>query len=301
MVPGDKRSIFVVPWAADQASGPVGPGRYTYVGTTDTDYSGPLDDPRCTAEDVAYLLEAVNAWTTADLTPGDVTGTWAGLRPLINDARSARTADLSRRHRVITSPNGLVTVTGGKLTTYRRMAADTVDTVKGQLVGSDRRRSERDAPPGIPGSPTRRLTLIGGDNGGQPDVAVGDRAGHMGLAEEVVAHLAGRYGSETGEVLALCEADPELAQPLIAGLPYIKAEAIYSVRHEMAVTLSDLLARRTRALILDRTAAVRAAADVAALISTDMGWDADERDRQVAQVKAEAQAEMAAFAAPVTG
>ena len=301
IVPGDKRSIFVVPWAADEASGPVGPGRYTYVGTTDTDYSGPLDDPRCTAEDVAYLLAAVNAWTTADLTPSDVTGTWAGLRPLISDARSARTADLSRRHRVITSPNGLVTVTGGKLTTYRRMAADTVDAVKGQLVGSDRRRSQHDARRGIRGSPTRRLTLIGGDNGGQPDVGVGRRAARMGLPAEVVAHLAGRYGSETGEVLALCEADPALAQPLIAGLPYVKAEAIYSVRHEMAVTLSDVLARRTRALILDRAAAARAAPEVAALIGAELGWDTDERDRQVAQLKKEAQAEMAAFAAPVSG
>jgi glycerol-3-phosphate dehydrogenase len=300
IVPGDKRSIFVVPWAANEVSSPVGAGRYTYVGTTDTDYSGPLDDPRCTAADVAYLLAAVNAWTTANLTPADVTGTWAGLRPLISDAPSARTADLSRRHRVINSPNGLVTVTGGKLTTYRRMATDTVDAVKRQLDGPDSRRSWRDTT-GIPRRPTRRLTLIGGDHGGQPGAGVGGRAARMGLAGDVVAHLAGRYGSETGEVLALCEARPVLAQPLIEGLPYIKAEALYSVRSEMALTLSDVLARRTRALILDRAATSRAAPDVAALIGAELGWDAEERDRQITQVKAEAEAEMAALATPVSG
>jgi len=300
VVPGDKRSIFVVPWAADEVSNPVGPGRYTYVGTTDTDYSGPLDEPRCTSEDVAYLLAAVNAWTTANLTPADVTGTWAGLRPLISDARSARTADLSRRHRVITSPNGLITVTGGKLTTYRRMAADTVDAAKRQLVGQDRRPSRRDANR-IPGSPTRRLTLIGGDAWGQPGGGVANRAARMGLAGEVVAHLTGRYGSETGEVLALCEADPTLVEPLIEDLPYIKAEAIHAVRHEMAVTLSDVLGRRTRALILDLAATSRAAPDVAALIGAELGWDAEERDRQVTQVRAEALAGMAALAAPVSG
>jgi glycerol-3-phosphate dehydrogenase len=299
-VPGDKRSIFVVPWAAEGATLPTGPGRYTYVGTTDTDYTGPLDDPRCTAEDVAYLLAAVNAWTTANLTPSDVTGTWAGLRPLISDARSARTADLSRRHRVITSPNGLVTVTGGKLTTYRLMAADTVDAVKRQLSGSSRHRSGRDDGLRIPGSPTRRLTLIGGADGGRIGVATAGQAARMGLPESVMAHLAGRYGSETGEILAICEADPALVQPLVAGLPYIKAEAIHSVRHEMAVTLSDVLARRTRALILDRAATARAAPDVAALIGAELGWDTDERDQQVAEVRAEAQAEMAALAAPVS-
>jgi glycerol-3-phosphate dehydrogenase len=300
IVPGDKRSIFVVPWDAGAMSSPVGPGRYTYVGTTDTDYSGPLDDPRCTAGDVAYLLAAVNAWTTANLTPADVTGTWAGLRPLISDASSARTADLSRRHRVITSPNGLVTVAGGKLTTYRRMAADTVDAVKGQLAGLDGRRSRRDST-GIPGSPTQRLTLVGGDDGGRPGLGIGGRAARMGLAGEVVAHLAGRYGSETGEVLSLCEGRPALAQPLVEGLPYIKAEAIHSVRHEMAVTLSDVLARRTRALILDRAATGRAAPEVAALIGAELGWDAEERDRQLARVKAEAEADMAALAESVSG
>ena len=190
-VPGDRRSIFVVPWAAHDAAGPQpGPGRFTYIGTTDTDYDGPLDDPQCTSEDIEYLLRAVNAWTTAALTADDVTGSWAGLRPLVNDARSARTADLSRRHTVIVSPNGLVTVTGGKLTTYRRMAADTVDVVCSQLGG---RR---------PRSRTRRLGLVG--TGGAGPLPAAPR---RKTTPPTWAHLEGRYGSETGLVVALCDED----------------------------------------------------------------------------------------------
>src|SRR5439155_1844551 len=102
----DHRSIFVVPW-----------GDRVYVGTTDTDYDGPLEDPVCTPEDVEYVLGAINAVIDSPLKPTDVLGTWAGLRPLVKDATSARTADLSRRHRVGVDAAGLVTVTGGKLTT----------------------------------------------------------------------------------------------------------------------------------------------------------------------------------------
>jgi glycerol-3-phosphate dehydrogenase len=269
-VPGDKRAIFVVPWDAHERASPQpGPGSFTYVGTTDTDYDGPLDDPQCTDEDIAYLLRAANAWTTAALTPADVTGTWAGLRPLVSDARSARTADLSRRHTVITSPNGLVTVTGGKLTTYRRMAADTVDVV-GRRLG--RRRGA--------GSPTRRLPLIGA----RPATAAapgGPDDGRFDVPLAVRRHLEGRFGSETADVLALATADPTLLGPLVPGLPYVRVEAVWAVRREMAQTLADVLSRRTRALILDREATSAAAPDVAALLAPEWGWDRAERARQV--------------------
>jgi glycerol-3-phosphate dehydrogenase len=266
-VPGEKRSVFVVPWAADEASGPSGPGRYTYIGTTDTDYDGPLDDPPCTAADVDYLLGAVNAWTSAGLTPSDVTGSWAGLRPLISGATSARTADLSRRHTVIRSGNGLITVTGGKLTTYRRMAADTVDAVLQQLEGHHERRR----------SSTRKLRLIGAP---PPREA----------REATPGHLAGRYGTEVSELNDLCRATPDLAGPLASGLPYIGAEAVFAARHEMARTVGDVLARRTRALILNRDAAVAAAPVVARLMGGELGWDEAEIARQVALFEAEAAA-----------
>src|SRR5262249_10390372 len=147
-VPKDKRSVFVVPWA-DFAGEP----QFTYIGTTDTDYDGSLDDPQCNSDDVEYLLRAINGSVTTKLTTDDVLGTWAGLRPLVKSAASGRTADLSRRHQVAASSSGMVTITGGKLTTYREMAADTVDEVVGRLRTSNGRVRRR--------SQTRHLQLRG--------------------------------------------------------------------------------------------------------------------------------------------
>src|SRR5829696_1785506 len=118
----DKRSLFVVPWGRNAD----GTFQHTYVGTTDTDYDGPLDDPPCSGDDIAYVLAALNDAITTEVTTADVTGVWAGLRPLVKSATSGRTADLSRRHMVTVGPSGMIAVTGGKLTTYREMAEDTV-------------------------------------------------------------------------------------------------------------------------------------------------------------------------------
>jgi glycerol-3-phosphate dehydrogenase len=292
-VPGDKRSVFVVPWAADERSVPDEPGGFTYVGTTDTDYDGPLDDPQCTAEDVEYLLRAVNRWTSAALTPADVTGTWAGLRPLVSGARNARTADLSRRHAVVVSPDGLVTVTGGKLTTYRRMAADTIDAAVGQLgqagqsgqagqAGQTAQAGQAGRSPRRTPSSTARLPLIGAGDRSAPglDIPLSDR-----LSVSSRTHLEGRYGSEAPQVLALAAADPSLLEPLVSGLPYLRAEAVWAARVEMAHTLTDVLARRTRALLLDREATASAAAGVAALLAPELGWDAEEQAAQVARLE----------------
>jgi glycerol-3-phosphate dehydrogenase len=243
-VPKDRRSVFVVPW-----------GDVTYIGTTDTDHDGPLDDPQCTPEDVEYVLRAINASVTTNITEADVLGTWAGLRPLVRDATSSRTADMSRRHKVTTSASGVITITGGKLTTYREMAADTVDVVVEQLGrGASKTR-------------TKRLRLRGAD-GYDAMTAVDD-------------HLAHRYGGEARTVLAMVEGDPALAEPLVAGLPYRRAEAVYAGRYEMARTVDDVLARRTRARLLARDASLDAAADVAALLAPELGWDAAEQARQV--------------------
>jgi glycerol-3-phosphate dehydrogenase len=248
--PADGRSVFVVPW-------PGGVGR-VYVGTTDTDYDGSLDDPLCTADDVAYLLEAVNGALSTDLTVADVVGTWAGLRPLVAGAPGGRSSDLSRRHRVSTGPDGVVTVTGGKLTTYRKMAADTVDVV---LAALGRRR---------PASPTRRLPLRGSDGYHAVDAA------RLGLPEPVAAHLAGRYGGEARVVAAMVAGDTDLGRPLVPSLPYLRAEAVFAARYEMAGSLDDVLSRRTRCSILARDASADAAHDVARLLAPELGWsDAD--------------------------
>jgi glycerol-3-phosphate dehydrogenase len=268
-VPGDKRSLFVVPWDRQ----PDGTFEHTYVGTTDTDYDGPLEDPPCTADDVQYVLRALNAAVTTGITAADVTGTWAGLRPLVKSGASARTADLSRRHRVTIGSAGVVTVTGGKLTTYREMAEDTVDVVAARL-GSKRR------------SRTRSLRLLGAE--GYREAPPATRA----------AHLGGRYGSLTAEVDDLVAADPALGEPLIEGLPYLRAEAVYAVRREMATTLVDVLVRRTRAHLFDRAATLAAAPAVAALIAGELGWDAAETARQVERYRTLVRAEESDAASP---
>ena len=261
---GDRRSIFVVPW-----------GDHVYVGTTDTDYDGPLDDPMCTSEDIAYLVSAVNAFVSSPISEADVLGTWAGLRPLVKGAATERTADLSRRHDVRTSAEGLVTVTGGKLTTYRRMAADTVDAALAQLGRGGRQRRR---------SPTRRLRLHGAE-GGRPPATDG--------------HLPSRYGGEAARVSTLASSRPEWGAPLVPGLPYLAAEAVWAAREEMAMTLEDVLARRTRALLLDREATAGAAPRVAALLAPELGWDGAERERQVGAFLRLVDAERAANRAPV--
>lgn len=291
-VPGDHRSVFIVPWDAAGGPGPsggpepAGAGRFTYIGTTDTAYDGPLDDAQATPADVDYLLGAVNRWTTADLTPADVTGSWAGLRPLVAGEASVRTADLSRRHRVTTSPEGVVTVNGGKLTTYRLMAADTVDAVVARLG----RRL-------LGYSPTRRLKIWGAD--GWADLLEPGVATELGLSATTLTHLAGRYGGEARTIAALVGADPQLGEALVPGLPYLRAEAVFAVRYEMALTLLDVLSRRTRALLLDRDATVAAAPDVAVLVGSELGWSPERGAAEVGTILAAADAGRAALAGPL--
>ena len=268
-VPKDKRSVFVVRWED-----------LTYVGTTDTDYDGPLDDPPCTAEDIDYLLGALNGAIEGEVTTDDIVGTWAGLRPLVKDAKSERTADLSRHHKVRASESGLITVTGGKLTTYRKMAADTVDEVRDHLADRVRGRVKRRCP-------TKKLALRGA--AGYEDVVARTGAGD----HDRVAHLADRHGGEADVILAMIDQDPTLGEPLVPGLPYLRAEAVYSARYEMVVTLDDVLTRRTRARLLARDATAAVAADVAALIADDLGWDVDEQARQVGDYQASIDAERA--------
>ena len=236
----DKRSLFVVPWIQRED----GTYLYTYVGTTDTDYAGGVDESQCSEEDIDYVLEALNAAITTRVTRDHVTGVWSGLRPLVRTEGSGKTKDLSRRHRVSISKSGVISIIGGKLTTYRKMAEDTVDEALKTIGRSARCR-------------TKRLRLRGA-------------ADAQGTSSH---HLFTRYGSDWTEVQRLIEADASLAQPLIPGLPYLRAEAIHAVRFEWARTVDDVLSRRTRALLLDRRAALAAAPDVARLLAGELGWD----------------------------
>jgi glycerol-3-phosphate dehydrogenase len=248
-VPGDRRSIFVVPF--EEAP-------FTFIGTTDTAYDGPLDDPTCSADDLAYLLGAVNAWTSSALTPADVTGLWAGLRPLLaprsGERLTERTADLSRRHRVTDAHDGVIHVTGGKWTTYRQMAEDTVDALKPYLSALSSVR-------------TRHLALHG--------------TGPWRPTTELEGHLYRRYGQDALTLLAMIKEHPSLGDTMIDALPYVGAEFVFAARHEMATSLLDLLTRRTRAHLQDARATLRAAPAVADLVADEFWWTRQECTRQV--------------------
>lgn len=268
-VRGDDRSIFLIPWDG-----------VTYTGTTDTDYRGPMAEPRCTAADVDYLLDGVRSATTADVSRDDVVGVWAGLRPLVSDAATTKTADLSRRHRIITSKSGLITVVGGKLTTYRRMAEDAVDVVIDRF-GSDfdrwvTRRCR-----------TRRLPLRG---------AAADAQELPGIDGSLGAHLRGRYGSEAGVLAAMIQTHPELAEPLVTGLPYVAAEAVYAARYEMAQNLSDVLTRRTRARLKSARGSAAAAERVAGILGGELGWTDERKAAEVAEYRQEVERDLECLA-----
>ena len=248
-VPDDHRSIFVVPFED---------APYTFVGTTDTAYDGDIDDPLCGPDDVAYLLKAVNASTDSDLTVEDVTGVWAGLRPLLappaGKTLSQRTADLSRRHRVIDTGDGVIHVTGGKWTTYRQMAQDAVNAA-GHYVGRSPVR-------------TKHLRYHG--------------TGPWRPTTELETHLYRRYGQDALVILAMISHDPTMADTPIANQPYVLAEFRYSAQFEMAQSLVDLLTRRTRAHLHDARAALAAAPRIAAAVAADFNWSDDEIQRQIA-------------------
>jgi glycerol-3-phosphate dehydrogenase len=280
----DKRSLFIVPW------GDLGDGtfRHVYVGTTDTDFDDSMEEPSTTGDDIDYILEALNQSLDTDVndtvTVEAITGVWAGLRPLVKAADdgaddtstvAASTKDLSRRHQVSRSDSGVVTVTGGKLTTYRQMAEDAVDEVVKSLPrGTTRRRLGHRS--------TRRLKLAGS----RPPAAAS--------ATPVERHLVRRFGTQIDEVRALIAFDASLGEPLVAGLSYLRAEVVFAARHEMATTLDDVVMRRTRAHLEDRDATLRAAPDIVQLLQAELGWTDDEAARQLEHYRSICAAEEAA-------
>lgn len=266
--PGQLGSVFAVPW-----------GDFTYIGTTDTDYTGSLDDPWCTADDLTYLTGNINASMTSRVSPDDVVGGWVGMRPLVA-GEAGKTADLSRRHRVTRSASGVVTVAGGKLTTYRLMAQDTVDEVL-KVLGRKAR------------CVTKALRLRGAAGHEQVDEG--------GLGPSVRDHLVNRYGADARVVIAMAAADADLARPLVPGLPYLRAEAVYAAEHEMARNLDDVLSHRTRSRLLARDASAEAAESVAGLIAGPLGWSPEKQAAEVERYRASVAEERGAASSPAPG
>lgn len=261
-IPKDKRSLFIIPWGPRAHGG----FDYAYIGTTDTDYVGPVEAPQCEAVDLEYVLHALNAAVNSNITAVDVLGVWSGLRPLVNNVASSkgRTADLSRNHAIEVSARGVVSITGGKLTTYRLMAADTVDAVlRSTGTASWRIALTRR-------SRTRRLRLIGAPQ--NPRNAPQGPDGH----------LWGRYGTEAVRITEIITAQPELGSPLIPGSAHLAAEVVFAVRHEMALTVADVCERRFRTHIFDRAASERMAPNVADIMELELRWTTAEKENSLA-------------------
>jgi len=242
----DGRILFVVPWE-DRA----------IIGTTDTG-SGDLDHPEATPEDIDYLIRHVNRYLNVSLTQDDLISVYAGYRPLVR-SRAKPSANLSRTHVVLQEDNGMVTIVGGKLTTYRRMAQDTVDVL-----------AKRDAMPIA--HPTERLALSGAINWKQARADLAQRCAELGIDAEIEHSLAFNYGSHALEILDLVAARRELGERLITDLPFIRAEVVYACRDEMALRLEDALARRMRIDLEDRERGAGVVAEVASLMAGELGW-----------------------------
>lgn len=242
MVPhtSDGRVMFAIPWHD-----------HTLVGTTDVPLTEAPLEPRATEQEIAFILETAGRYLERPPTRADILSVFAGIRPLVRAGNGRNTAALSREHTIHIDNSGLLTLTGGKWTTYRNMAEDCVNQAATLAQLEDR--------PCV----TRELPIHGAFN-----------------PTEALGHLA-VYGSDAEAIRELKETDPALAEPLHPDLPYVGAEVVWAVRHEMARTVEDVLARRTRALFLNARAAEAMAPRVAELMARELGCDDEWRRAEV--------------------
>jgi glycerol-3-phosphate dehydrogenase len=263
----ERSVLFVIPW-----------GGHWIVGTTDTDWNLDRTHPAASANDIAYLLGQVNTVLDRPLSTSDIEGVYAGLRPLLA-GEDETTSALSREHAVVEPMLGLMLVAGGKLTTYRVMAADVVD------------RAARRLGPGVPASRTDQLPLLGADGYGRLWTNRADLARRHGVSAGAVEHLLERYGSVSLELLELVRAWPELGRPLEGAPEYLAAEISYAARSEAALHLDDALARRTRISFETDHRGVDSAATAASIMGSVLGWDAAQRAREIDYYLARVEAE----------
>lgn len=247
MVPhtDDGRVLFAVPWH-----------NKVIVGTTDTPIDKPTLEPVALEEEIEFILRHAAKYLTKNPQRSDVKSVFAGLRPLVKPADAKDTSEISRSHHLQVSESGLVTITGGKWTTYRKMAEETVDQAI-MVAGLEQEKCD-----------TKDLRI----HGWLKNV---DREDHLFV-----------YGSDKVALNKLTEEHPELGEKLHDDLPYIKAEVVWAVRNEMAQTVEDFLSRRTRALLLDARASVEMAPDVARIMADELDKNKDWQDQQIKDYKA---------------
>ncbi|QCQ92058.1 glycerol-3-phosphate dehydrogenase/oxidase [Rhodococcus sp. SGAir0479] len=270
----EKSVLFVIPW-----------GNHWIIGTTDTDWNLDLAHPAATKADIDYILGHVNKVLATALTPEDIDGVYAGLRPLLA-GESDETSKLSREHAVARVAPGLVAIAGGKYTTYRVMGKDAVDL------------AAEDIPARVAPSITEKVPLAGADG----YFALVNQAVHLGQVHGLhpyrVKHLLDRYGSLIDEVLELADESPELLEPITEAPDYLQVEAVYAAAAEGALHLEDILARRTRISIEYSHRGVDCAEQVARLVAPVLGWDDAAIEREVETYRARVEAEIMSQAQP---
>ena len=249
--------LFVIPSA-----------NHWIVGTTDSDWHLNRAHPAATHRDIAYLITTLNEVLADPLTTDDVVGVYVGLRPLLA-GDSEKTSKLSREHAVTCSTSGLVSIAGGKYTTYRVMAADTIDAV-GVDQGLD-----------LPKSSTDQVPLIGSERYLQLRAQISEIAEMSGVLPATVEHLLSRQGDRIYEVLDLIEEDVSLAELIDPHLPYVLAEVVHAVRFEAALHLEDVLTRRTRLSIESPDRGTNSALRVAELMARELNWDRNKLESEV--------------------
>ncbi len=262
----DKRYVFVLPWQ-----------RALIIGPTDSIYSGDLNHPLANNDEVDYLLQVLNKYNGGRLlNRSDISATWAGIRPLIapmsksneNGEALSTTSKLSREHEIFIGPKGLVNVIGGKLTNYRLMAEQTVDRILDRFPQLTRVEGKR--------TRTKRI-MLGGWLDKEDFLAstalIASRGRKLSLDPATIDHLISSYGKEALAILDLIEESSELKERICPEYPPIMAEVNFSVNYEMAVSLEDVLARRTRLLMINEKQCLEAAPKVVRYMQALLGWD----------------------------
>jgi glycerol-3-phosphate dehydrogenase len=252
--PIDGRVMFVLPW-----------GNLSYIGTTDTDSSESPDELSISADDMIYLLRSANSrFPSARLSIEDVRAAWAGLRPLVADSDRGPASSRSREHVIVAGSGGMLTVVGGKLTTYRSMAAEVVDHAMRELRHRDGRPRHAEAR-------TDEDPLPGGEAADLSQFR--ERGLELGIAAVSVDHLLRHYGTEAAGIFNLGGADRRLFRRLLAPHPAIEAEVVHAVRRELAQTVEDVLVRRFHLYYEDPDHGTPAARRVAEVMGEELGWD----------------------------
>ncbi len=249
---GEGRRIFALPWY----------GR-TLVGTTDVDHHDGIEEVAPTGDDIAYLLDSINGFSGGSLSDSDIVGAYAGVRPLISTGDPRKSVDISRQAELYETSSGMLTITGGKLTTWRRMAKDTVDRIV-HRSGRMARCQTAEIPLGMEIDPA--LLCL-------PE----------GVDAEAAEQLAFRYGHAARQVLDLAEQRPELAERIVPERPDLLAEVALAAEHEQAITIADVLLRRTRLGLTAATAlaAAERVGPVADVMAGVLDWSGGERGRQI--------------------